>query len=99
MKKYLIILITVVAASTAFAANVIKGSGVVAVQQEKIYKKIDVKDVPAGILKEITEKYPNYTVTQAAVSDDKEYKLSITDAKTPVTVYYDANGEFVKEQK
>ena len=67
--------------------------------QEKTYSKIDVKEVPVAILQEITEKYPGFSVTQAFVSTDKEYKLMLADGKSAVTVYYNANAEFVKEQK
>lgn len=67
--------------------------------QEKTYSKIDVKEVPVAILQEITEKYPGFSITQAFVSTDKEYKLMLADGKSAVTVYYNANAEFVKEQK
>jgi hypothetical protein len=99
MKKIFVIVLMITLTTAAYAgAIVINGVGV-SLLQDKIYKKIETKDVPVPVLKEITEKYPNYTITQAAVSDDKEYKLSITDAKQPVTVFYTATGEFVKEQK
>nr|WP_322624168.1 hypothetical protein [uncultured Flavobacterium sp.] len=99
MKKIFVMLVMFAATTGSFAYSINIGNAVVVAQQEKTYKKVDAKEVPAAILKEITEKYPNYTITTAAVSDDKEYKLNITDGKAPVTVYYTASGEFVKEQK
>lgn len=82
-----------------YGMNMNVSEAVVVSFQEKIYSKIDVKEVPVAILQEITEKYPGFSVTQAFVSTDKEYKLMLADGKTAVTVYYNANAEFVKEQK
>lgn len=99
MKKIFVLLVMFAATTGTLAYSMNIGNAVIVNQQEKSYKKVDAKEVPVAILKEITEKYPNYSITTAAVSDDKEYKLNITDGKAPVTVYYTASGEFVKEQK
>lgn len=83
----------------AFAYSYNVGAHVVSAGQEKQYKTVATKDVPVVILKEIIEKYPGYKVTAAGVSEDKEYKLNVSDGKTNLVLFYTASGEFVKEQK
>ena len=82
-------------------ANVIKATVIKPVieKQEKEYKKIEASKIPAAVQQEITTKYDGYKISEAAVSVDSEYKISLTrDAKT-VIVYYNSAGEFVKETK
>ncbi len=68
--------------------------------QEKVYKRIETTAVPAAILKEITEKYPGYVVSEAyAAEDSSEYKIVITKGVDTETIYYTAAGEFIKEEK
>ena len=67
--------------------------------QEKEYKKIDVSKVTEAILKEIRTKYEGYTISEAFVSEDNTYKLSLTKDTTALKVYYTGAGEFVKEEK
>lgn len=72
---------------------------VISYNQEKEYKKIDTTDVPANALKEISTKYSGYTITEAYVAEDGEYKVVLTKDKTTLKVYYSATGEYVKEEK
>lgn len=99
MKKLFTLVLMITVTTAGFAGVVSFKTPKDIVLQEKVYKKIEIKEIPEPITKELKEKYPGYTVTHAGVSEDKEYKLSITDTKQPVTVYYTASGEFVKEQK
>ncbi|KOS07549.1 hypothetical protein AM493_17000 [Flavobacterium akiainvivens] len=70
------------------------------IKQEKAFKKIETTAVPAAILKELSEKYAGYTVTQAyAAEDSSEYKIELGKDNKAQTVYYSAAGEFVKEEK
>lgn len=74
-------------------------ASVVCFNQEKEYKKIDTADVPANALKEISTKYSGYTITEAYVAEDGEYKVVLAKDKTTLKVYYSATGEYVKEEK
>lgn len=99
MKKIVALVFSVGMLATTFAAPVIPNANAREVQ-EKVYNKIEAKDVPAEILKEITEKYPGYTVNTAFKSEDgSDYKLVLGKDTTSVTVFYNAKGEFEKEQK
>lgn len=68
------------------------------VKQEKEYKKIDTTAVPVAVLKEISTKYSGYIISEAFASEDGEYKLALAKDKKTVTVYYNSEGEFVKER-
>lgn len=68
--------------------------------QEKAYKKIETTAVPMPVLKEISDKYPGYIVSQAyAAEDGSDFRIVVTKDTDTQTVYYTASGEFVKEEK
>jgi hypothetical protein len=70
------------------------------ITQEKEYNKVDATAVPASILKEISDKYAGYIISEAyAAEDGSDYKIVLTKDTNAVTVYYTAAGEFVKEEK
>lgn len=99
MKKILAVVFSVSVFTSVFAVNVVPVVNSVEFQ-DKVYTKVDVKDVPAEILKEITEKYPGYTVNTAFKAEDgSDYKLVLGKDGISVTVFYNAKGEFIKEQK
>ncbi|RYJ45409.1 hypothetical protein [Flavobacterium beibuense] len=72
-------------------------SNVFEINQEKEYKKIGVSQVPADVLKSISAKYAGYSLTEAFVSEDAEYKVVLSKEGNKVTAFYKATGEFVKE--
>ena len=72
-------------------------SNVFVINQEKEYKKINVSQVPTDILKSISAKYAGYSLTEAFVSEDAEYKVVLSKDGSKVTAFYKATGEFVKE--
>jgi hypothetical protein len=68
--------------------------------QEKVYKKIETTAVPASILKEISEKYPGYVVNESYAAEDASgYKIVVKKESDIENIYYNAAGEFVKEEK
>ena len=70
---------------------------VIEVKQEKEYRKIDVSQVPADVLKSISAKYAGYSLAESFVSEDAEYKVVLSKEGNKVTAFYKATGEFVKE--
>ena len=68
-------------------------------KQEKEYTKIETSKIPAAVQQEITTKYDGYKISEAAVSVDGEYKISLAKDAKSVIVYYNSAGEFVKETK
>lgn len=67
--------------------------------QDKEYKKIEESKVPSAILTEVNTKYEGYKITDAAVSADDEYRITVAKEAKTVKVYFTATGEFVKEEK
>ena len=98
MKKFLVIAFALgglLAGATTNKLNV----PVSIEKQEKVYTKTTTDKVPVTVLKEISEKYEGYNISAAYVAEDGEYKLELAKETTVVTVFYNAKGEFVKEQK
>lgn len=71
----------------------------IVVNQDKEYKKIEESKVPAVILNEISTKYDGHKITDAAVSVDEEYRITVTKDAKSTKVYFTATGEFIKEEK
>lgn len=65
--------------------------------QEKEYRKIETTQVPADILKSIGAKYAGYSLEEAYLSEDAEYKVVLLKDEKKITAIYKATGEFVKE--
>ena len=65
--------------------------------QEKEYRKIETTQVPTDILKSIGAKYAGYSLEEAYVSEDAEYKVVLLKDEKKITAIYKATGEFVKE--
>ena len=65
--------------------------------QDKEYTKTDATKVSAEVLKAVSAKYSGYSVTEAYVAEDGEYKLVLVKDGKSVTAYYKSTGEFVKE--
>lgn len=69
----------------------------ISVTQEKQYKPIEPSAIPADVLKTISSKYGGYTIKEAHVADDGEYKLILSKDDKTVTAYFTSKGEFIKE--
>jgi uncharacterized protein YpmS len=71
---------------------------VIVASQEKEYKKIETTAVTTDVLKQVSAKYVGYSVTEAYVSEDGEYKLVLAKEGKSVKAYYKGNGEFIREE-
>jgi len=69
----------------------------ISVTQEKEYKPVEPSAIPADVLKKISAKYGGYTLKEAHVAADGEYKLVVSKDEKTVTAYFSSTGEFVKE--
>ncbi|WP_306350034.1 hypothetical protein [Flavobacterium sp. '19STA2R22 D10 B1'] len=67
------------------------------INQEKEYKKIEASEVSADALKQIGTKYAGYTLEEANVAADGEYKLVLAKDGAKVTALFTAAGEFIRE--
>lgn len=64
--------------------------------QEKQYKKIEVKEVSKEALDKIKKGYGNYTIKEAYVAPDGEYKLVLTKDNTDLTATFTPAGDLIK---
>ncbi|MEZ0006904.1 biotin-(acetyl-CoA carboxylase) ligase [Flavobacterium sp. 28YEA47A] len=69
----------------------------ISVIQEKQYKPIEPSAIPADVLKNISSKYGGYTIKEAHVASDGEFKLVLSKDDKTVTAYFTATGELIKE--
>ncbi len=67
------------------------------VLQEKTYTPIEASAIPADALKNISAKYGGYTLKEAHVAADGEFKLILSKDGKTVTAYFSSTGEFIKE--
>lgn len=81
--------------TTATASD--KTTDQISVIQEKQYKQIEPSAIPADVLKNISSKYGGFTIKEAHVADDGEYKLILSKDDKTVTAYFSSTGEFIKE--
>ncbi|WP_306354266.1 hypothetical protein [Flavobacterium sp. '19STA2R22 D10 B1'] len=65
--------------------------------QEKEYKKIEASEISSDALKQIGTKYAGYSLQEANVAADGEYKLVLSKDGANVTALFTAAGEFIKE--
>ena len=78
-------------------ANTVKNNTAISVTQEKQYNPIEPSAIPADVLKNISGKYGGYTLKEAHVAADGEYKLVVSKDEKTVTAYFSSTGEFIKE--
>lgn len=64
--------------------------------QEKQYKKIEVSQVSKEAADKIKSNYGDYTITEAAVAEDGEYRLVLTKDKVSITATFTSAGDLVK---
>ena len=99
MKNVFIIAALALSFSINATVSTVKISEGVLFHQEKEYKKVEESKVPAEIKSELNTKYERYKITDAAVSADNEYRITVAKDTKTVKVYFTAAGEFVKEEK
>lgn len=69
----------------------------ISVKQDKEYQPIEPSAIPADVLKKISAKYGGFTLKEAHVAADGEYKLVVSKDEKTVTAYFSSTGEFIKE--
>lgn len=79
-------------------ASTINGklSGIREVFQEKEYKKIAPSEVKQEALSNIKSKYGNYQISEAAVSSDGEYKLTLKKDDALLVATFTPAGDLIK---
>lgn len=97
MKK--IFLLAAIALGFGINANAtqIENNKEISILQEKEYKPVEPSAIPADVLKNISAKYGGYTLKEAHVAADGEYKLVVSKDEKTVTAYFSSTGEFIKE--
>lgn len=96
MKK--ILLITAIALGFGINAEASdKITAEISIIQEKQYNPIEPSAIPADVLKNISSKYGGFTIKEAHIAADGEYKLILAKDEKTVTAYFSSTGEFIKE--
>lgn len=96
MKKFLVLAGLILSVGVN-AAGLNKMTNEISVIQEKQYKPIEPSAIPADVLKNISSKYGGYTIKEAHVASDGEFKLVLSKDDKTVTAYFTATGELIKE--
>jgi len=97
MKKILLSMALLFALSVTASALHVNNSDVLTIKQEKQFKKVEISQVPADVLKAVTDKYAGYTLEEAYVSDKAVYKLILSKAGRKIEAHYSETGKFIKE--
>lgn len=98
MKKILLVTAITFGLGITANANTLKNdSNEINILQEKTYTPIEASAIPADALKNISAKYGGYTLKEAHVAADGEYKLILSKDGKTVTAYFSSTGEFIKE--
>ncbi len=71
-------------------------SGNKEISQEKEYKKITPQEVKKEALMNIKAKYGDYQITEAAVSPDGEYKLTLKKDNGSLIATFTPAGDLIK---
>ena len=98
MKKILLIAAIVLGFGiNAEASDTITTENEISAMQEKEYKPIEPSAIPSDVLKNISSKYGGFTIKEAHIATDGEYKLILAKDEKTVTAYFSSTGEFIKE--
>ena len=97
MKNLFLTAALVIALSFNASANTVTETTTTTIHQEKDYKRIDGSEVSQEALQNISKKYGGYSMEEAYVAADGEYKLVLSKDGQKVTALFTAAGEFVKE--
>lgn len=97
MKKIFLLAVFALGFGINAQASQIENTNSISILQEKQYKSIEPSSIPADVLKNISTKYGGFTIREAHVASDGEYKLILSKDEKTVTAYFSSTGEFVKE--
>ena len=71
-------------------------SEVIEIKQDKEYKKITPQEVSKEALSNIKAKYGDYQITNAGVSSDGEYKLTLKKDNGSLVATFTPAGDLIK---
>lgn len=97
MKRYLTMIFILALLANAGAVPIAAPVNWITKQQD-VYRKIEVTDVYTNVLKNISDNYNGYSVSEAWISEENGYKLELVKKERSLMVYYKSTGEFIKEE-
>lgn len=90
-----IVVVGMTSVSTSVNAN--PASQQIIISQDDVqYTIIKTDELPAAVNKSLKEGYSDYTVDQAYKGSDGSYKVDLSKATEKVSVYFNADGKFLK---
>lgn len=97
MKKLIIASALLMASLTATAGVAIKSSTIcVLIQEQDVYKKIKVTEIPKEVLDKIHKNYGDYEIKEAYKSDEGNYKLLLMKDGIGLTASFTKAGDLIK---
>lgn len=101
MKKVLIMSATALLfclSVPAFASNGNVASDFTFEQQDVKYEEIKVEELPKIVQEGLSKSYSEYSVLKSYIANDGSYKIILSGSEQNVAVYFNAKGEFVKQE-
>ncbi|RYJ42702.1 hypothetical protein [Flavobacterium beibuense] len=97
MKKLFLASALLMASLTASAGVAIKSSTVcILIQEQDVYKKIKVTEIPKEVLDKIHKNYGDYEIKEAYKSDEGNYKLLLMKDGIGLTASFTKAGDLIK---
>ena len=61
------------------------------------YTEIKIEELPVAITEALKKAYPEAVVSKAYINEKKEYKLDVTVGEKAVSLFADANGNWIQK--
>jgi D-tyrosyl-tRNA(Tyr) deacylase len=68
------------------------------VQEDVKYEVLKAGELPAMIQTALTESFSDYSLLKSFIGSDGSYKLILSKAEGNIAVYFNAEGDFVKQE-
>lgn len=64
---------------------------------EGVYAEIRIDEIPVAVMNALKNRYPNAVINKAYVDESKEYRLDIKNGNQEVSLYSNANGNWIQK--
>ncbi|MUP38401.1 hypothetical protein [Labilibaculum euxinus] len=101
MKRVLIVsavalMFSVSIPTSVSAVNLVSGTSFV--QEDVKYEEVKAEELPKMVQTAITESYSDYAILKSFIGNDGSYKIILSKPEGNIAVYFNAKGEFVKQE-
>ncbi|MFA9372389.1 MAG: hypothetical protein ACERIH_11830 [Labilibaculum antarcticum] len=78
------------------AANIISKTSLV--QEDVKYAEVKAEELPTAVQTAIAESYSDYALLKSFIGNDGSYMITLSNPEGNIAVYFNAEGEFVKQE-